>query len=248
MHDVGQHALAEAVAGGGQHGARVGGRDAVQRAAQQRVVGQVLVGLQHERIEEEHAELPVARPRLVRAQALERADVDEHRRGAPPLDVVRGGVLQRQVGAQRAAVEVQLQQRRVLEHRERPLVRVGEERHALVAQRARRLRRRAGRAGRRARPAPWPPRGPPPAARAHSGAGRERPPVLQPRPRSARGRRRPAPRTRGCRGRGRSRPATLLSAARSRPRGAISRRGRARPGCSSGFGLRIRNKLKIRRQ
>ena len=231
VHDhVGEHALAEAVAGGREHRARVARRDPVQRAAQQRVVRQVLVGLQHQRIEEEHAELPVARPRLVRAQALERADVDEHRRRAPPLHVVGGGVLERQVRPQRAPVEVELQQRGVLEHRERPLVRVGEEGHPLVAQRARGVRGQQVRQlvelrGLRGHHAALGLQLRPQRAR------RECAPILQPRRaqhavHAVRGQEHAAVGSR-------KEPAwRLLSAARSRPRGPISRRGRARRAAS----------------
>ena len=132
---VRHHALAEALAG--EHGARVVRRDPIERAAQRGVVRQVLVGLQHQRIEEQHAELPVAGPRLVGPEALERADVDEHRPRAAPLDVVGRCVLERKVRPQRAPVELELEQRGVLEHRERPLVGIGDERHALVPQHAR---------------------------------------------------------------------------------------------------------------
>ena len=92
-----EHAAAEPLAR--EDRARVVRRDAVERAAQRRVERQVLVGLQHQRIEVEHAELAVARPRLGRPQPLERADVDEHGRGAAELHVVGRRVLERQVRA-----------------------------------------------------------------------------------------------------------------------------------------------------
>jgi hypothetical protein len=112
-------------------------RDAVDRAAQPWLKGDPLVGLQHERIQEQHAELPVRDPRLAFAQALERADVDEDRRCALPLDVVGRAVLEHQRRGQAALEHVELQQRRVAQHPERPLVGVGDERDRGVAQHAR---------------------------------------------------------------------------------------------------------------
>jgi hypothetical protein len=99
-----------------------------------RVEGHALHRLEHQRVQVEHAELAVADPGLALAQALERADVDEHRAGAAELHVVRRRVLQDHVLLQRRQQQVELAQRRVLEHREGPLVRVRDERDALVAQ------------------------------------------------------------------------------------------------------------------
>ena len=113
------------------------GRDAVDGAAQPGLKGEPLVGLQHERIEKEHAELPVGDPRLAFAQALEGPDVDEHRRRPAPLDVVGRAVLEHQRGGETALEHVELQQRGVAQHPERPLVGVGDERDRGVAQEAR---------------------------------------------------------------------------------------------------------------
>ena len=49
--------------------------------------------LDEERVQEQLAELAVARPRLAAPQPLERADVDEHRLRSDELDVVGRGVL-----------------------------------------------------------------------------------------------------------------------------------------------------------
>ena len=96
-----------------------------------------------QRVEDEHAELPVAGPGLALAEPLEGADVDEHRLGAAPLDVVGRRVLEHEPLVERAEEEVELEQRRVLEHPERPLVRVRDDRDALVPEDApRRSRRR----------------------------------------------------------------------------------------------------------
>ncbi len=46
----------------------------------------------------------------------------------PPLDVVGGGVLQDHAGTQRSLEEIEVQQRRILQHAEGPFVRVGYER------------------------------------------------------------------------------------------------------------------------
>src|SRR6185437_16095406 len=68
--------------------------DPLEASAQERLRRDAAVSLQHQWIEEERAELAVAGPRLALAQPLERADVDEHRLGAAPLDVVRRAVLE----------------------------------------------------------------------------------------------------------------------------------------------------------
>ena len=96
--------------------------------------GHVLHGLQQQRVEVEHAELAVADPRLALADALERPHVDEHRPRPLELHVVGRGVLQHEVVLERREQQVELDQRRVLQHREGPLVRVRDERDALVAQ------------------------------------------------------------------------------------------------------------------
>ncbi len=76
--DVREHAALQPVAR--EHAPGLARRDPVERAAQPGVVRRAAVGLQHQRIQEEHAELAVAGPRLARPKRLERADVDEHRR------------------------------------------------------------------------------------------------------------------------------------------------------------------------
>jgi hypothetical protein len=101
--------------------------------------GDVLHRLQQQRVEVEHAELAQAHPGLALAQALERADVHEDRLRALELDVVGRRVLQDQVVLQRGEQQVELEQRGVLEHRERPLVGIRDERNPLVAQHAGRL-------------------------------------------------------------------------------------------------------------
>ena len=137
MHDdVREGAAPEAVARREEAPALVR-RDPVEAPAQPGLERHVLPGLQQERVEEEHAELSVARPRLAPAQLLERADVDEDRLGAPELHVVRGGVLEDHSRLDRAAHERELEQRRVAEHRERPLVGVGDERDHVVLEHAR---------------------------------------------------------------------------------------------------------------
>jgi hypothetical protein len=128
---VREDALAEAVAEVHQ-GTDLGRPDAVDRSAQPRLEGNVLHRLQQQRIQVEHAELPVAHPRLALAEPLEGAHVHERRARALELDVVGRRVLQHHVVLERREQEVELQQRGVLQHRERPLVRVRDERDPLV--------------------------------------------------------------------------------------------------------------------
>ena len=99
-----------------------------------RAVGDVAEAAQHQRIEELHAELPVAEPRLALPQALERPDVDEDGGGAPPLDVVGGAVLEDQPLVEGRVDQLEGEQRGVPEHRERPLEGPGQEGDPLVAE------------------------------------------------------------------------------------------------------------------
>ena len=133
QEDVREDALAEAVAERHQV-AHLRRRDAVDRAAQPRLERNALRRLQEQRIQVEHAELAIADPRLALAQALERADVDEHRPGALELDVVGRRVLEDEIVVERVQQQVELQERGVLQHREGPLVRIRDERDALVPQ------------------------------------------------------------------------------------------------------------------
>ena len=61
------------------------------------------VGLQHQRIEHQLAELPVADPGLAGAERLEGRDVDEDRPRAAPLHVVGRGVLEDEALGERVA-------------------------------------------------------------------------------------------------------------------------------------------------
>ena len=109
--------------------------DALEAPAQPGLERNAPVGLEQERIEEQHAKLAVAEPRLPWARPLERADVDEHRARSAPLDVVRRRVLEREARSERLARDPQLQERGVPQHRERPLVWVRHEWQALVPER-----------------------------------------------------------------------------------------------------------------
>ena len=135
---VGEDALAEAVAEVHQR-AHLARPDAVDRAAQPGVEGHALRRLEQQRVEVEHAELPVAHPRLALANALEGAHVHEGGERALELHVVGRGVLQDHVVLEGGQQQVELQERRVLQHRERPLVRIRDERDALVAEHGGRL-------------------------------------------------------------------------------------------------------------
>ena len=112
------------------------GVHAVDAAAQPRLKGHITVGLNEKRVEEHLTELPIADPGLAFGPLVKRGDVDEHRRGAFPLKVVRRGVLQTDAFVEAGQHQVELQQRRVSEHLERPFVRVGHERKLFVLEHA----------------------------------------------------------------------------------------------------------------
>ena len=130
--DVGEDAATEAVAEAHER-AHLGRLDALQGAPEPGLEGDVLVRLEQERIEREHAELAIAGPGLALAQALERADVHEDRLRPAPLHVVGRGVLEDEALVERREEQVELEESSVPQHSERPLVRVGDDRDALVA-------------------------------------------------------------------------------------------------------------------
>ena len=74
-----EHAAAEAVAGRHEHRAASAGGMPSSDPRSQRVERQVPVGLQHQRDRGRACRTAGSRPTARRAQALERADVDEHR-------------------------------------------------------------------------------------------------------------------------------------------------------------------------
>ena len=100
------------------------GRDAVEAAAQPGVEVDVLVGLKQQRVQAELAELPIAFPGRPRDQPGDRRDVDERRPAADELDVVRRAVLQDEPVDECGQEHVELEQGGVLQHAERPLIRV----------------------------------------------------------------------------------------------------------------------------
>ena len=79
-------------------------------------------GVQDQRVEELLAELPVADPRLILLVGAERAVVDENRPRPLKLNVVSAGIDQLEVPLQGAKLDLQVQKRRFLQRRERPLV------------------------------------------------------------------------------------------------------------------------------
>ena len=146
---MGQHAAPQEVAAGQQRPALLG-RDPLQASAQPRMERHVAVRLQQERIEKRLAELAVAGPGLARDVRRERSDVDEGGTRAAPLDVEGGRVLEGHLFVERRTRHVELEQGGVLEHAERPLVRVRNHGHPFVledrhpAGRERRQRRGVG--------------------------------------------------------------------------------------------------------
>ena len=111
---------------------RVLRRYAVQAGAQQRLEGYAEMRHEHERREERRTELTVSPPVLAILPRNEGWHVREEGPRADPLDVERGGVLEHPAVPDGRIEQAKLQKRRVLEHRERPLVRPGDELHRLV--------------------------------------------------------------------------------------------------------------------
>ena len=130
-----EDAAAEAVAEAEQS-PHVGRLDPLQRPAQPRLEGDAFVGLEEERVQHEGAELAVTCPGLALAEPLEGADIDEDGLRASPLDVVRRAVLEHKALVERFEKELELEQRRVLEHPECPLVGIGDDGEPVVAENA----------------------------------------------------------------------------------------------------------------
>jgi hypothetical protein len=112
-------------------------RDPVDASAQPRLKRHALPRLQEQGVEEEHAELAIADPRLAFPERLERADVDEDGLRPEELDVVRRRVLEHEPCIERPPDELELEQGRVPEHAERPFVGVRDEREHVVLEHGR---------------------------------------------------------------------------------------------------------------
>ena len=96
-------------------------RHAVGIGAEQRREPDVAVGHERQGRQEVLAELAVGDPRNAVLVGLERQRVDHDRPRVAELDVVGRGVLERPAGGQRLELDVERQQRGVLELAERPL-------------------------------------------------------------------------------------------------------------------------------
>ena len=102
--------------------------------AQQRLEVDAGDGLDEQRVQEQLAELAVPGPRLAGRRRSNEPTSMKTGPGPAELDVVRGGVFGDQPFGQRLPGEVELQPGRVPQHLERPLVGVGDDVEAFVAQ------------------------------------------------------------------------------------------------------------------
>ena len=99
-------------------------RDAVDEVAQHETAARVAVRDQRQRGKEVLAELAIGRPWLGRRSDLEAEAVDQDRSTGVELDVVRARVLEPHPGVQGARLQLDGQERGLLQLRERPLVRI----------------------------------------------------------------------------------------------------------------------------
>ena len=127
---VAEHALGETLSPA-QEAPHVGGLHALEVPEHEALERHGQVSLEQQRIQKCSTELPIARPRLT-ARCLERANVDERGGGAAPLDVEGVAVLHRESVFERRQQDLELQCGCVLEHRERPLVRIRHKRDPFV--------------------------------------------------------------------------------------------------------------------
>ena len=102
-------------------------RNPVDEIAQHQPQPDVAVRHQRERREEVLAELAIGDPGRTLLCALEREGVDEDRPAAPELDVVGGGVAEREALLERERLCVERQEGRIPEHAERPLIGIRDE-------------------------------------------------------------------------------------------------------------------------
>ena len=110
------------------------GGGSLQVPAEPGLEGDADPGPKHQREQELTGELSIADPGLALAIGLERADIDEHRPPIDELDVVRRGVLDRESRRKRSLEQVELEQGGIPQHREGPLVGVGDQIESWVPQ------------------------------------------------------------------------------------------------------------------
>lgn len=106
--------------------------DAIEGSAQERLEGNSLVSGQHEGEEEGLTELAISGPGFSGSPGFDRADVDEERLRAAPLDVVGGAVLGEELFFEREEEEFEVEECGLPEHAPSPLIGIGDEGDAFV--------------------------------------------------------------------------------------------------------------------
>jgi hypothetical protein len=95
------------------------------------------MGLEHQRVKEQHAELPIGAPMLSGLAGLEGGDIDEDGLRADKLDVERRRILDRPPSLNPALQQIELQQGSILQHGEGPFIGLGDQGHSFMRQNAR---------------------------------------------------------------------------------------------------------------
>jgi hypothetical protein len=109
-------------------------RHTIEEAAEELAQSGVAVRHERERAEEMLAELSIGDPWSTVVVRRERQRVDEHRTCSDELDVVGRGILQDHAEGETEELNVEREERRVLQLAEAPLVRIGDVRHRLRLQ------------------------------------------------------------------------------------------------------------------
>ena len=122
QHHVSQTTLSWMTDAGRQQLAHRVGRNTVHRAAKVWLILHTEVCLHHEWVQEQFAELLVAVPRVTLATLFKRSGINELWTRSDELHVVRSCIFQTNAIAQGLTGELQLQQRSIFQHGERPLV------------------------------------------------------------------------------------------------------------------------------
>ena len=117
----------------------IGRRHALEASTEPRSVGDPEQGVHQQGVEELLAELAMPQPVLAVAIRTERERVDEDGARSLELHVESGRVAQREAAPERVEVDVEMEEGRGLERRERPLVGPGDEGKARMLEDDRRL-------------------------------------------------------------------------------------------------------------
>jgi hypothetical protein len=110
------------------------GLDAFESTPEPGIVRDAEKRAEQKRVEKLFAKLAVSGPHFAVPVPPERKNVDKYRLRAMELDVIGARIRQADAASQRFDLDIEMQQRRRLDQREGPFLRIGDERNAPVPQ------------------------------------------------------------------------------------------------------------------